>query len=251
MRTVAGQAGPEDRHARRLAAVDPAVHPHRATTHSAPSGNPVGTDEPHRCRTCGQSTDAWAIDRLTGVANRWGWDTRGPQIHGDAHRNGDPVALLAVDLDHFKRINDEYGHPAGDAILSATAAVLRKATSSADLICRYGGDEFLVLVPGSGLAETTVLATAIRDAILAMVVTARAAIDWTVTLSDVTASIGAAVHLPGPEFSLAELLLHADTGLRQAKRNGRNQASVAALPQRATTTHSVTHVRLAPLADLR
>ncbi|HEX3780600.1 MAG TPA: GGDEF domain-containing protein [Pseudonocardiaceae bacterium] len=250
MRTVAGQAAADDRHPRRLAAVDPAAGQHRVQAHSASSERPVGTAD-HRCRTCGQSPDSWATDRLTGLANRWGWDTSGPQIHGDAHRRGEPVALLAVDIDHFKRVNDEYGHPAGDAILSAVAAVLREVTRPTDLSCRYGGDEFLVLAPGLDVEATSAMATEIRAGIKALVITARAAIDWTVTLSEITASIGAAVHLPGSEFALTELLLHADTGLREAKRGGRDKAGVAELPPAGPTTHSVTHVRLSPMAERR
>ncbi|HEX8870503.1 MAG TPA: GGDEF domain-containing protein, partial [Lentzea sp.] len=113
---------------------------------------------PTRCGACAQPVGAWATDRLTGLLGRWGWDDQAPAMYRRAQRRWEQVALLMIDLDRFKKINDEYGHPAGDVVLTDVSEVLRTHTRSSDLVCRYGGDVFLVLLPRTTAGEATVVA---------------------------------------------------------------------------------------------
>ncbi|WP_189061792.1 GGDEF domain-containing protein [Longimycelium tulufanense] len=170
-----------------------------------------------------------AIDRLTGLLDRWGWDDAAPRALDHARRGGVGLALLLVDLDYFKRVNDEFGHVAGDAVLVHTARVLQQATRETDLVGRYGGhtgDEFLVLLtdidPHQGLA----IGEAIRDGISSAQIPARTS-QGVVSVQGVTASIGIAFDDRAHEGDLTDLVLRADTALRAAKAHGRNNIQVA------------------------
>ena len=181
--------------------------------------DPGGSEQPAQwCGSCGQPVGFWGTDRLTGLADRWGWDLQAPRLHYEAIRFGKPVAVLAVDLNRFKQVNDRYGHLAGDAVLHATGEVLRRVADRADLIARYGGDEFLVLAAGHDTPAATALADRLTDQLAAMTVTTQATRAAAVTIDDITASIGVAVQHADDDSSLHELVLDADTALRQAKR---------------------------------
>ena len=182
--------------------------------------DPGGGEQPaHWCGSCGQPVGFWGTDRLTGLADRWGWDLQAPRFHYEAIRFGRPVAVLAVDLNRFKQVNDRYGHLAGDAVLHATGDVLRSVASWADLIARYGGDEFLVLASGCDTAAATALADCLAESLAAMTVTTQATRAAAVTIDNITASIGVAVQRADDDSSLHELVLDADTALRKAKRS--------------------------------
>jgi diguanylate cyclase (GGDEF)-like protein len=183
-------------------------------------------DEAERCGACGQPLGYWTRDHLTGLADRWGWDLQAPPKHYEAMLRGEPVAVLIVDLDHFKWVNDEYGHVAGDAVLKATSRTLRKAIGRGSLISRYGGDEFLALVSGLDPASAGELADRVSDGIRKMVVETQATPTWLVTIRKLTASIGVAVQVTPTETSLHTLVLHADTALREAKRHGRDRTDL-------------------------
>lgn len=181
--------------------------------------DPGGSEQPARwCGSCGQPVGFWGTDRLTGLADRWGWDLQAPRFHYEALRFGKPVAVLAVDLNRFKQVNDRYGHLAGDAVLHATGEVLRSVADRADLIARYGGDEFLILAAGHDTPAATALADRLTDHLAAMTVTTQATRTAAVTIDNITASIGVAVQRADDDSSLHELVLDADTALRQAKR---------------------------------
>jgi diguanylate cyclase (GGDEF)-like protein len=167
---------------------------------------------------------------LTGLSDRWGWDLQAPRIHYEAVRFGRPVAVLAVDLNRFKQINDRYGHEAGDAVLGAAGTVLRQAASWADLIARTGGDEFLVLASEIDTSAATALAERVAEAMAKMIVTTRATRTSTITISNTTAAIGVAVQPAGDDSSLHDLVLDADTALRRAKRTGRGAAGTGDVP---------------------
>jgi diguanylate cyclase (GGDEF)-like protein len=130
------------------------------------------------------------------------------------------VALLLVDIDHFKRVNDLHGHLAGDDVLRAIAAALRQQLGDSDVLGRYGGEEFVVLVPGAEPAGACAVAERLRDRVGAQ----------TVHTGDgrlnVTVSVGVAV-LPGHGGELFELLASADLALYRAKRLGRNRVCLA------------------------
>jgi diguanylate cyclase (GGDEF)-like protein/PAS domain S-box-containing protein len=168
-----------------------------------------------------------ATDGLTGVANRRRFDEVLDLEWRRAMRAGDPVAVLMIDADHFKRFNDTYGHQAGDDCLRSLArtisAVIRRPH---DLAARYGGEEFAVILPATDIAGAHTIGEAIREAVealaLAHVANAAKAI--------VTVSIGAAALVPPRDFVPALLVEAADAALYAAKAAGRNRVETMLLP---------------------
>lgn len=162
-------------------------------------------------------------DPLTKLANRRVFDAslaRSLTVAGVVER---PLTLMMVDIDHFKRINDKYGHPAGDKVLSAVANALARAfPRRSDLVARYGGEEFGVVLADSGHAEMRMLAERLLTSIRALRVDVRG------TTVSVTVSIGAAVALAGEE--VASLLARADGALYAAKNTGRDRFVAARVP---------------------
>lgn len=181
---------------------------------------------PSRCGSCAQPVGAWATDRLTGLLGRWGWDDQAPAAYRRAQRRWEQVALLMIDLDRFKKINDEYGHPAGDVVLSDVADVLKTHTRSSDLVCRYGGDEFLVLLPRTTGGEAAVVAERMLRGIRALQTEITTNDGYGLTLHGQTASIGVASHVPSGEDTLIDLVRDTDGALQRAKRNGRARVQV-------------------------
>ena len=164
-------------------------------------------------------------DPLTGLWNRYGWQERcGALRRADAHRGDVGPAVVLVDVDRFKMVNDTYGHPTGDAVLRAVGAALSGAVRAGDVVARLGGDEFGVVLRGVGPAGLARVTDRIRDAISSTPVTA--ADGWTVT--EVTVSIGAAVGLLEPA-GVPELLSAADRALYVAKGSGRDAVRLAVL----------------------
>jgi diguanylate cyclase (GGDEF)-like protein len=132
-----------------------------------------------------------------------------------ARRSGLPVSLIMLDLDHFKKVNDRYGHLGGDAVLAAVGAKLREVLRGSDLKCRYGGEEFLVLLPETPLEGAKRVAdTLCRDL-------ANLPIRWQEHTISITASLGVAVAFPA-EFDTPALVGRADAALYRAKHHGRN-----------------------------
>lgn len=163
-----------------------------------------------------------STDALTGVLTRRYIFRCLEQEVGRAMSQGRPMALMIVDADNFKTINDTCGHPCGDRVLVEIAAVLNKSVRQCDLVGRYGGDEFLVILPGAGAGESmNVAGRFLRRA-------ARISPDECCLPGRVTLSIGVAVLDSTGEAcgKLEELLHRADEALLQAKRLGRNRAVV-------------------------
>ncbi len=141
-------------------------------------------------------------------------------------RNGTHTAVLLADIDHFKRVNDEHGHAAGDLALHAVANAMVQAARSTDTVCRYGGEEFLVILPSTDEAAAMSVAEKLRAAIEQLVVRFD-----TATLS-LTASFGVAVAAPTafePE-AVEALVRHADGAMYAAKAAGRNRVALATAP---------------------
>lgn len=132
-----------------------------------------------------------------------------------AQRSEQPVSLLFIDLDHFKQLNDRYGHLFGDSVLSAVGTAMKEALRGSDLRCRYGGEEFVVLLPDTPLDGAKRVAESMRRHL------ARRAIERSEGSSFVTASIGVSAATPG-ELDAKALLARADAAMYRAKRDGRN-----------------------------
>ncbi len=163
------------------------------------------------------------VDPLTGVNNRRFLEQRIEEELDRSARNRQPLSCLFLDIDFFKRINDQYGHQAGDHVLALTAAAIKKQLRSNDVLARYGGEEFVALLSQSDDKSAGDIAERIRIAIGAL------AIEFNNQHIPVTLSIGTATFDPRlsaakPAGELAEDLIQtADVALYQAKRNGRNR----------------------------
>jgi diguanylate cyclase (GGDEF)-like protein len=166
-------------------------------------------------------------DALTGVANRRAFDERLDAEWRRCGRAGLPVALILVDIDHFKMYNDHYGHPAGDATLARFADAMRRtAARSQDLVARYGGEEFVILLPQLDGDGATGVAHRLMDELARMAIPHAAS----PTAPRLTASMGIACMVPGPDSAAAELVQMADALLYQAKADGRNRYRHNAAP---------------------
>jgi diguanylate cyclase (GGDEF)-like protein len=156
------------------------------------------------------------IDGLTELSNRFALQHRLPHEWESCQRRGNPLAILIIDLDHFKRINDHYGHAAGDEVLRKMAATLRRSFREADFIARYGGEEFVVLAPDCDLAGAVALAEDFRAAVAALHV------EFRTSSIKVTSSIGVAMAFDPSQTKPVEALEQADQALYRAKGAGRN-----------------------------
>ncbi|MBE0433924.1 GGDEF domain-containing protein [candidate division WOR-3 bacterium] len=153
-------------------------------------------------------------DKLTGLHNRQYFDQAAPGELQKMEVAKRPLSILFIDLDHFKKINDEHGHRKGDDVLRAVAWLVQKACRKTDLVARYGGEEIVVVLPNTARADAQKVAEEIRAIIE----------DQTKTMLSipVTVSIGAAV-FPDDGRTFAEVLERADQALYKAKKSGRNR----------------------------
>ncbi|HYD30982.1 MAG TPA: diguanylate cyclase, partial [Azospirillaceae bacterium] len=156
------------------------------------------------------------LDPLTGISNRRHFMDRAMAELQRARRQGHPVSLLLIDLDHFKRINDTGGHAAGDAVLRAVVERIGTTLRTTDTLARYGGEEFVVLLPEANCETARATAERIRLAIAATPVA------FEQGAVHVTASIGVAEWRDGPD-TLETALRQADAALYQAKADGRDR----------------------------
>ncbi len=161
-------------------------------------------------------------DPLTGLANRRNTLVQLETLAHDARLDLAPVILLG-DIDHFKRINDHCGHDVGDQVLVAVAAALRAGTREADIVSRWGGEEFLVLLPSTRAGEAVELAERLRARVEALAINDRAAQCVPVTISIGVAALGAGE-------SGSAWLRRADDALYAAKDAGRNRCAMATAP---------------------
>jgi diguanylate cyclase (GGDEF)-like protein/PAS domain S-box-containing protein len=161
-------------------------------------------------------------DPLTGLGNRRYLENQAAMEIARAERSATPLTLIAIDLDHFKRINDTYGHDVGDLVLQAFANTARRVLRDGDVLCRMGGEEFAVLLPSTTREEALQIAERLREAVATT--PARVGLDSTEdgTLS-YSASLGVSLVKAG-ETSLKAAIKRADQGLYSAKQAGRNRA---------------------------
>jgi diguanylate cyclase (GGDEF)-like protein len=159
-------------------------------------------------------------DALTGLFNRRAFDDHLARAIAREDRQGGRLALLLLDIDHFKKLNDTYGHPAGDAALAGTARRLERLLRKGDLAARYGGEEFAVILPGSDEAGALRMAERVRQAL------EKERMVFEGARLSVTASFGAAVW-PADGREAPALLAAADRALYAAKQAGRNRVTAA------------------------
>ncbi|WP_229417638.1 GGDEF domain-containing protein [Pseudoduganella buxea] len=162
------------------------------------------------------------VDALTDVPNRRGFYQGLAPWLALARRPGQPTAVVILNLDSFKRVNDHYGHGVGDTVLKAIVDAVRGQLRDSDLMGRLGGAEFALLLPRTGLPEAVVVAERIRQAVAALPVKAERAV------INLTASMG--VTTIRAEDSTVSLFKRADEALQAAKLRGRNQVVAAAAP---------------------
>ncbi len=165
----------------------------------------------------GREEEASRTDPLTRLPNRRGFleATDGALVRN--RRSGRPVSIVLSDLDHFKRVNDSLGHAAGDAVLKAVADAIRSSLRSQDVAARWGGEEFILLLPDTGKDGAMHVAESVRAAISEL------AIDHDGSRIQVTLSLGVAEHVA--DHSIEETIAQSDAALYLAKEGGRNRVA--------------------------
>jgi len=183
----------------------------------------------HALREAAASAERIAsIDALTGLTNRRSFEERAEAPFRFCQRNALPIAAVVIDLDHFKQINDTRGHGVGDEAIRHCATLIQSGLRRSDLSCRWGGEEFVVLLPGTSLAQAAVVAEDIRATI------AQTPVPTDEGPLRVTASLGVA---EGGE-TLEALIHQADLALYRAKREGRNRVACDRAPAPAEATRA-------------
>jgi diguanylate cyclase (GGDEF)-like protein len=170
-------------------------------------------------RTLAVAENRAATDSLTGLPNKRSVETTLKRMVAHAARTEEPLAAIVLDLDHFKQVNDVHGHMKGDEVLAAVGAVIKTSLRESDFAGRYGGEEFLLLLPSTEHSGALAVAEKVRRTI--------ATIKLADLGRDITASLGLAV-FPADASDAETLLRHADRALYRAKSNGRNRTEAFA-----------------------
>lgn len=156
-----------------------------------------------------------ATDHLTGVLTRRIWESAARREVLRSRRHGDPIAVICTDIDHFKAVNDRFGHAGGDAVLIATTSILAASIRETDLLGRTGGEEFTILCSGTAIEDAMMLAERCRAAL------AERPVEWQGKAMPVTASFGVAALRA--DDALEDMVMRADEALYKAKHAGRNR----------------------------
>ncbi len=178
--------------------------------------------------------DLAGLDGLTGLPNRRTFNDVLAKEWRRSARRGDPLSLLLIDIDHFKRFNDNFGHAGGDQCLTTVAALIADSVRRAgDLPARYGGEEFAIVLPSTDLGGAVGVAESLRQSIEAREIRhpGNSASPF------VTASIGSAAVIPPPNAEADEIIRFADLALYRAKENGRNR--ICAFDEDSAATNRV------------
>lgn len=164
------------------------------------------------------------LDELTGVANRRMGQLRMDLALEEMRRQGVPFGLLMIDIDLFKQVNDRYGHPMGDRVIRMVASSLSSGLRVHDILARWGGEEFLVILPHAERAELTVVAERLRMLVESSMIFPDEQDRDLETAIHVTISLGGVMARPGDDCAV--LLSHADRNLYQSKSAGRNRYTI-------------------------
>ena len=160
-------------------------------------------------------------DPLTGCFNRRYWFDLALRETERSQRFNTPLAIIMTDLDHFKAVNDTYGHLVGDVVLMTVAKRLAENIRSVDVLGRYGGEEFSILLPGAALKEAQRIAERLRRSV------AKSAVETEERDIPLTISLGVTCLRPGADaVTITDLIEKADKALYNAKQQGRNRVSV-------------------------
>jgi diguanylate cyclase (GGDEF)-like protein len=161
-----------------------------------------------------------SIDGLTGLYNRRWIDEALPRFVARYSRGKQSLSILIVDIDHFKKVNDTFGHPAGDQVIVAVAHSMRNNLRPTDMVARYGGEEFLIILPDTDKEQARLVADRVRTAVVELELTVEGQPD----LKSVTISLGGAC-LEGTQ-TMADLIAAADRMLYESKHGGRNRVMI-------------------------
>ena len=199
----------------------------------------------HRTRLVRQLEEDASTDGKTGLLNAAAWQDKAGRAVLRSERGERPASVLVLDLDHFKRVNDHFGHLVGDQVLAAVAASVRDEVREEDLVGRFGGEEFVVLLRGAEGEDPRSAAKAVAERIRERIARLRVALagaQETVVVEGLTVSIGCAT-APRDGRDLASLLEIADAAMYEAKRAGRN------LVRMGSPVDAVPELRRADRAD--
>jgi len=177
------------------------------------------------------------IDQLTGMLNRHALAGRTRELAQQSEVSGQSIGIIVGDLDHFKAVNDNYGHSVGDAVLTDVAYAMRKQLRAFDLAYRLGGEEFLVLLPGADIEQTKKMAEQLRQEVASKAAGGQ----------QVTMSFGVSASANGTIFDYSTVFAQADSALYEAKRSGRDR--VCAAPTNAEPAESQASTPLVHLAQ--
>jgi diguanylate cyclase (GGDEF)-like protein len=159
-------------------------------------------------------------DELTGVANRRAFSATIDKLIDQTTNKGYPFGLILIDIDHFKQINDRTGHAAGDRALKVAARAIDHCLRQNDFLCRYGGDEFAVLLPGTRKSGVIEVAERIREKI------SRTLVEFEGHVIPLSASLGVSVFGAARMADKTQLMRDADKALYRAKAAGRNRVGI-------------------------
>jgi diguanylate cyclase (GGDEF)-like protein len=191
----------------------------------------VGLAVMHRGVLVAQFRKAARTDSKTGLDTAGWWHQVAEHAFERARVTGASIAALMIDLDYFKRVNDTYGHLAGDKVLQSVAEAINSEIRDCDTAGRWGGEEFVVLIPDVDSIEVRAIAERIRRRVQSLVITLPG---QDLIIEDISASIGCALY-PAPGITVVDdLVLAADTAVYSAKNNGRNQVVFSSVAGPAT-----------------
>ena len=190
--------------------------------------------------------DNSTIDTLTGLVNRKGFEEKLKAVVLDAHQNERPLSLAFLDIDHFKLLNDSLGHDAGDVIIKAVGAVIKRMTGDGNAVCRYGGEEYTAIFPDTEREQAFLIIERVRAeiAVQEQLSDGKHTVEARVTVS------GGIAAFPIDAQDGDELLRKADQALYKAKGSGRNKIVLAYEEKMAPKTSHYTLTQLERLSEL-